>query len=143
MDSIPKGTVEPVAGTPMDFTVPHTIGSRIRAIFPQLLYARGYDHNYVIDGPMGLLRPMARAVSEQTGIVMEAETTLPGVHFYTGNFLPKGDSGKGGHILNAHHGFCLEAQFFPDSPNRPEFPSPILKAGEEYTHSTLFRFRHC
>ena len=139
-DSTPKGTVVPVAGTPMDFTVPTTIGARITAPFGQLIWARGYDHNYVIDGPIGTLRPMAQVSSARSGIILEAETTLPGVQFYTANYLPKGHPGKDGCFYKAHQGFCLEAQFFPDSPNRPDFPSPILRAGKEFDHRTVFRF---
>lgn len=140
-DNIPLGTIEPVAGTSMDFTVPSPIGERITKRFPATLFCSGgYDNNYVIDGPMGTLRPAAWVSSAHSGIIMEAETTLPGVQFYTGNYLPKGHPGKGGCIYHAHQGFCLETQFFPDSPNRPEFPSPVLKAGEEFSHCTLFRF---
>lgn len=140
LDSIPKGTVVPVAGTPMDFTIPTPIGARIAAPFSQLLFAGGYDHNYVIDGPTGTLRPMARATAFHSGIILEAETTLPGFQFYSGNYLPKGHPGKGGCIYKPRHGFCLEAQFFPDSPNQPNFPSPVLRSGEEFDHCTVFRF---
>lgn len=138
--SIPLGTVEPVADTPMDFRTPTSIGLRIREDFDQLLYARGYDHNYVVDGAAGTLRPMAVAYAPATGITLQAETTLPGVHFYTANYLPQGRKGKGGCLYGPRHGFCLETQFFPDSPNQPGFPSAVLKAGEEYRHRTCFRF---
>lgn len=139
-DCIPKGTVDPVAGTLMDFTAPIPIGTHLPKLFSPLFNARGYDHNYVIDGAMGTLRPLARVSSPGSGIVMEAETTLPGVQFYTGNYLPGGYPGKGGRCYKSHQGFCLETQFFPDSPNQPDFPSPVLKAGTEYSHCTLFRF---
>lgn len=138
--SIPFGTVEPVAGTPMDLRAPTPIGAHIREDFRQLRNAHGYDHNYVIDGTVGTLRPVAMAYAPTTGIVMEARTTLPGVHFYTGNFISPWCRGKGGCNYGPYHGFCLETQHFPDAPNQPQFPSALLKAGEVYAHSTLFRF---
>ena len=140
MESIPVGTIEPVEGTPMDIQSPTPIGANINEPFHQLLNARGYDHNYVIDGDIGTLRPAAKARSRETGISLQVETTLPGVHFYTANNLPQGHNGKNGYTYGPYHGFCLETQFFPDAPNQPTFPSPILKAGEEYCHDTVFRF---
>ena len=139
-ESIPYGTIEPVAGTPMDFRSPTPIGAHIQEDFDQLHNARGYDHNYVIDGIMGTLRTVAKAHSPATGITMEAETTLPGVHFYTANFIPKRCHGKGDSVYGPHHAFCLETQFFPDSPNQLCFPSAVLKVGEEYDHTTVFSF---
>ena len=139
-NSIPYGTLEPVAGTPMDFRTPTTIGSRIGQDFHQLINALGYDHNYVIDGSIGTLRPSAKAHSPVSGITLEVSTTLPGVHFYTANYIPEECPGKGGCTYGPRHGFCLETQFFPDSPNQPNFPSAVLKAGAEYDHCTAFRF---
>lgn len=139
-ESIPYGTVEPVANTPMDFRSPTPIGAHIQEDFHQLINARGYDHNYVIDGSFGTLRPTAKAYSAVSGITMEAKTTLPGVHFYTANYIPKRCPGKGGCTYGPRHGFCLETQFFPDSPNQPNFPSAVLKAGEQYDHTTVFSF---
>lgn len=139
-ESIPYGTIEPVDGTPMDLQSPTPIGTHIQELFHQLVNARGYDHNFVINGNIGTLRPAARAYAHETGITMQAETTLPGVHFYTANYLPDGRIGKGGCAYGPRHGFCLETQFFPDSPNQPAFPSVVLKAGEEYSHCTVFRF---
>ena len=139
-ESIPLGTVEPVAGTPMDLRTPTPIGKQIREPFHQLINARGYDHNYVVDGEAGTLRPVARAYAPATGITMLAETTLPGVHFYTANYLSQGRIGKGSGAYGPRHGFCLETQFFPDAPNQPTFPSAVLKPGEEYDHCTVFRF---
>lgn len=139
-ESIPFGTVEPVANTPMDMRTPTPIGEHIHEDFPQLIYAKGYDHNYVVDGNPGSLRPVAMACSAATGITLRAETTLPGVHFYTANYLPEGRLGKGGCSYHPRQGFCLETQFFPDSINQPDFLSPVLKAGEVYDHRTLFRF---
>lgn len=139
-ESIPFGTIEPVANTPMDLRTPTPIGKHIRNDFHQLINALGYDHNYVIDGQIGTLRPVAQAYAHATGITMEVETTLPGVHFYTANYLPEGRMGKGGCAYSPRHGFCLETQYFPDSPNQPTFPSTALKAGAEYAHCTVFRF---
>ena len=139
-ESIPIGTIEPVADTPMDLRAPTPIGAHIHEQFHQLINARGYDHNYVVDGQIGTLRPVAQAYASATGITMRSETTLPGVHFYTANYLPQGRTGKGGCAYGPRHGFCLETQFFPDSPNQPSFPSVVLKAGAEYRHCTAFRF---
>ena len=139
-ESIPFGVIEPVADTPMDFQTPTPIGNRIDESFHQLLYARGYDHNFVVDGSIGTLRPAATSYSPTTGITMQAKTTLPGVHFYTANYLPLGRTGKGGCTYAPRHGFCLETQFFPDAPNQPAFPSAVLRAGEEYDHTTMFSF---
>ena len=139
-DSIPYGTLEPVSGTPMDLRSPTPIGAHIGEAFHQLINARGYDHNYVIDGDWGVLRPAAKAHSAASGITLEAHTTLPGVHFYTANYIADQCPGKGGSTYGPRHGFCFETQFFPDSPNQPNFPSAVLKAGEQYEHCTLFRF---
>ena len=138
--SIPYGTLEPVEGTPMDFHNPTPIGARIEDDFEQLKLGHGYDHNYVVDGPVGTLRPAARAFSSKTGIGMEAETTLPGMQLYTANFLPEGCPGKDGASYGPRHAFCLETQFFPDSPNQPAFPSTVLRAGDRYDHTTRFVF---
>lgn len=139
-DSIPYGTIETVAGTPMNFYVPIAIGAYIREDFHQLKNALGFDHNYVLPGKIGILRPIATAYCLFNGIAMRVETTLPGVHFYTANYLPQGRRGKGGAVYGPNHGFCLETQFFPDSPNHPNFPSAVLKTGEEYRHTTVFTF---
>lgn len=138
--SIPLGTVEPVEGTPMDLRAPTPIGAHIDDDFVQLRQAGGYDHNFVVDGPMGTLRPAAWAHSSQTGIAMAAETTLPGVQLYTANFVEQGRPGKAGAVYGPRHAFCLETQFFPDSPNQPQFPSCILRAGERYDHTTRYVF---
>lgn len=139
-ENIPLGTLEPVANTPMDLRTLGPIDTPQRRTHPPLLRCGGFDHNYVIDGQMGTLRPAARAYSPVTGICMEVETTLPGMQFYTGNFIYPKTVGKGGCGYAPWHGFCLETQFFPDAPNQPNFPSPVLKAGGEYHHSTIFRF---
>lgn len=138
--SIPLGTVDTVEGTPMDLRRPTPIGAHISEPFQQLVRGGGYDHCFVVDGQPGVMRPMAWARSGMTGIIMEAETTCPGVQFYSGNYLNDGRNGKGGAVYGYRHGFCLESQCYPDSPNQPTFPSCVLKAGEKYDEVTSFRF---
>lgn len=139
-DSIPFGVVSPVYHTPMDLTRYTKIGTHLNEHFPQIIQARGYDHNYVIDGPFGVLRPAARVKCQTTGITLQVDTTLPGMQFYTANYLEDSRRGKGACTYGPQHGFCLETQFFPDAPNQPAFPSPILRAGETFKHTTTFSF---
>jgi aldose 1-epimerase len=131
---IPTGELAAVAGTPMDFLTPHKIGERITE---PVNGNGGYDHCWVVNGTQGELRPAAKAVDPASGRVMEILTTEPGIQFYTGNFLAgtpeTGNAGK-------HGAFCLETQHFPDSPNRPEFPTTVLKPGETYKQTTVHRF---
>ena len=137
--SIPRGGIEPVEGTPFDFRSPKTIGAEIGADNVHLKNAQGYDHNLIVDGEAGTMRPAAWAKSGKTGITLTCETDLPGMQFYTGNFIsPR--TGKGGAQYDARHGFCLETQFYPNSPNVPHFPSCILKAGESFKSVTRFTF---
>lgn len=132
---IPTGELKSVKDTPMDFTGPMAIGERIDQV------KGGYDHNYVLDKWDGSLR-LAAVVSEPfTGRIMEVLTTEPGLQFYSGNFLDGTITGKDGKKYEKHYGFCLETQHFPDSPNKPDFPSTILNPGEKYTHTTIYRFR--
>lgn len=138
--SIPLGTLSPVEGTPLDLRTLTPIGAHVDDPFEQLAMAKGYDHNYVLDGPQGGLRPAALAWSPRTGITMAVDTTLPGLQFYSANYLPPCSPGKGGAVYGPRHAFCLETQFFPDSPNRPGFPSSVLRAGETFDHTTVFRF---
>ena len=137
---IPFGILSDVAGTPMDLREMIPIQTHIGDPDPQLKQARGYDHNYAVNGPWGVLRPAAAARSTRTGITMEVDTTLPGIHFYTGNYLNPGRIGKGGCAYGPHHGFCLETHFYPDAINNPLFPSPALPAGKTYSHETELRF---
>ena len=139
--SIPTGEIAPVEGTPMDLRRPLPIGARIGEDFPQLLQAGGYDHNWIPGGEPGSLRPIARASSAATGISMEVLSTLPGVQFYTGNYLDGCPAGKGGAPYANRWGFCLETQFYPDSPNHENFPSCVLRAGEAFEHTAVFRFQ--
>lgn len=140
-NSCPFGTIDPVAGTPMDFTAEKPMGWDINADYDQLVWGKGYDHNWCVDGEAGTLRPAAAAYSPETGIAMDCLTTQPGVQFYTANWLPEGLPGKGGRPMFPRAGFCLETQHYPCSPNRPQFPSAILRPGEEYNETTLYRFR--
>ena len=140
-NSCPFGTIDPVAGTPMDFTVEKPMGRDIETEYDQLVWGKGYDHNWCVDGEAGTLRPAAAAYSPETGIEMDCLTTQPGVQFYTANWLPEGLPGKGGRPMFPRAGFCLETQHYPCSPNRPQFPSAILRPGEEYNETTQYRFR--
>jgi aldose 1-epimerase len=133
---IPTGALEPVAGTPMDFTSAHRIGERIGADYEALRFGKGYDHNYVLRGSG--LRKAARVRDPKSGRVMEVLTREPGVQFYTGNHL-RGTM-KGGKPCLPRHGFCLETQHYPDSPNRPAFPSTVLRPGDTYQTTTIFQF---
>jgi len=137
---IPTGELKPVAGTPFDFTSPHAIGERINADDQQIKFGGGYDHNFVLDGEMGTLRLAARVTEPSSGRVMEVSTTEPGVQFYTGNFLDGTITGKAGKTYQKRYGFCLETQHFPDSPNKPAFPSAALKPGETHRSKTIYKF---
>ncbi|GAA2081730.1 aldose epimerase family protein [Actinomadura alba] len=138
---IPTGELAPVEGTPFDFTRACSIGKRIRDPHPQLLIGHGYDHNYVLDkSAPGVLEPAALVEEPTSGRVMEVLTTEPGVQFYSGNVLDGGVTGPSGRAYGKGAGLCLETQHFPDSPNQPHFPSTVLRPGEEFTSTTVFRF---
>lgn len=141
--AIPTGELADVAGTPMDFRKPTPIGQDIRSDFHQLQLTGGFDHNWCIDNADGSLRVAAKTHSPKTGITMTTETTKPGIQFYAGNYMFEITSkGKGGAAYDTHWGFCLETQYYPDSPNQPSFPSAWLAAGEKYTSKTVYRFSH-
>jgi aldose 1-epimerase len=137
---IPTGEKRAVSGTPLDFTRPMAVGARIADPHEQMKAGGGYDHNFVLRGPGGTLRLAARVVEPKGGRVLEVLTTEPGLQFYSGNFLDSSIVGKSGKAYAHRGGFCLEAQRFPDSPNRPEFPSAVLKPGAKYTQTTVYRF---
>jgi aldose 1-epimerase len=137
---IPTGEIRPVADTPFDFTQPAPIGARIDQTDEQLKFGGGYDHNWVLNNNDGSLALAARVVEPTSGRVMEVWTTEPGLQFYAGNLLDGTISGKGGQAYQRHSGFCLETQHFPDSPNQPDFPSTVLKAGQTYTSTTIYKF---
>ena len=137
---IPTGVLQPVAGTPFDFTTPHAIGERVNSDDEQLTFGGGYDHNWVMREQPGELILAATVEEPESGRVMKVFTTEPGIQFYCGNFLDSSNVGKSG-IAYAHRtGFCLETQHFPDSPNQPNFPSTILRPGETYQSTTEYRF---
>lgn len=136
-NAIPTGEFRSVEGTPFDFTEFKEIGKEINADYEQLVYGGGYDHNYVLENH-GELQIMAEAVCEVTGIHMTAYTDCPGFQFYTANFLENVE-GKGGVTYGKRHGFCLESQYCPDAINNPAFETPLLKANEVYTSTTVYK----
>jgi aldose 1-epimerase len=133
---IPTGEIASVKGTPLDFTTPTPIGERLGQLNPKL---NGYDHNYVLGTDGKSLKLFARAVEPKSGRVMEVSTTEPGVQLYTGNHI-RNLTGAGGAKFGHHAGFCLETQHYPDSVNRPGFPSPILRPGQALKSTTVFKF---
>ena len=134
---IPTGELKPVDGTPFDFRKPTAIGARINAADEQIKVGGGYDHNWVLNGgKTAAPRTVVRVTEPTTGRWMEVSTTEPGVQFYTGNFLDGTIKGKGGQVYAKRSGLCLETQHFPDSPNKPSFPTTLLKP-VSYTHLTL------
>lgn len=137
---IPTGERRSVKDTPMDFTQPNPIGKRIDQRDDQLEYGRGYDHNWVLNKTGQTLMLAARVHDPMTGRVMEVHTTEPGLQFYSGNFLDGSIKGKGDKTYAKRSGFCLEAQHFPDSPNKPDFPSVVLRPGQKYTQTTVYKF---
>ena len=124
----------------MDFTSPTAIGALIDNDDDQLRIARGYDHNFVLRGDVGTLRTAARVHDPQSGRVMEVITTQPGLQFYSGNYLDGTLVGRSGRAYLKHSGCCLEAQHFPDSVNHGNFPSIILRPGETYVQTTVYKF---
>jgi aldose 1-epimerase len=138
--SIPTGELEAVSGTPFDFTKAKAIGRDIGQKNEQLEFGMGFDHNFVLDRDGDDLSLAARVHEPTTGRVMEIRTTEPGIQFYCGNFLDGRLKGKSGQPYVHRGGFCLETQHYPDSPNQLNFPSTILKPGEEYRTTTVFKF---
>jgi aldose 1-epimerase len=136
---IPTGELRPVDGTPFDFRKPTAIGARINEDDEQLKFGNGYDHNWVINKPPSDLSLAARVYEPMSGRVLEVLTTEPGLQFYTGNFLDGTIKGKGGWVYKARNGFCMECQHFPDSPNHPNFPSVVLKPGQAYRNTIMYR----
>ena len=137
---IPTGELRGVEGTPFDFRKPVAIGARIDEDDEQLRYGAGYDHNFVLSGAGNEPLLAARVTEPESGRVIEVLTTQPGMQFYTGNHLDGSVRGKGGAVYGPRSGFCLETQHFPDSPNQPNFPSTVLKPGQVYQSTTIFRF---
>ncbi|MDX2034261.1 MAG: aldose epimerase family protein [Blastocatellia bacterium] len=137
---IPTGELRSVKGTPFDFTTMTAIGARVDADEEQMKFGKGYDHNFVVNGPAGTLRLAAKAQDPGSGRTMEVWTTEPGVQLYIGNFLDGTKIGKGGKAYQRRYGFCFETQHFPDSPNKPSFPTTVLKKGGLYRSTTIYKF---
>jgi len=138
--SIPTGEIAPVEGTPFDFRQPTSIGARIQQDNEQLRNGKGYDHNFVLNRQGEGLVHAAHVYDPSSGRVIDVSTTEPGVQFYSGNFLDGSIKGKSGRVYQQRFGFCLETQHFPDSPNRPQFPSTILRPGVDYRSRTVYAF---
>ena len=136
---IPTGRLADVTNTPFDFRSPHTIGERIDTQDEQLQIGGGYDHNFVLRNFNGKVRKVAEAYEPNSGRILTVYTDQPGLQFYSGNSITE-IKGKDGVIYNRRTGFCLEAQHYPDSPNKPEFPSVILRPGETYKQTTIYQF---
>ncbi|MCM1040703.1 MAG: galactose mutarotase [Ruminococcus sp.] len=137
--AIPTGEIAPVEGTPMDFTKPKPIGREIGADFEQLKLTLGYDHNFVIDGADGTLREIAQVEDPKSGRKMKAFSTLPGVQFYAGNCIAE-EVGKQGVTYLPRCGMCLETQYFPDTINKPDFPSAVFGPDRDYNAVTVYQF---
>lgn len=137
---IPTGELKLVDGTPFDFRTPTAIGARINDSDEQLKFGKGYDHNWVVNHPMGELGLDARIIEPTTGRILEVWSTEPGVQFYTGNFLDGTIHGKGGQVYQFRDAFCLEPQHYPDSPNHDNFPSVVLHPGETYHNTIVYKF---
>ncbi len=139
--AIPYGPKEKVEGTPMDFRTPHEVGERINEPFEQLIFGKGYDHTYVLNKQEdNELSFCARCSSPKTGIVMETYTTQPGVQLYTGNWMTGNFVGKNRQRYPERAALCLETQHFPDSPNKPEYPTTILRPNEVFQSTTIYKF---
>ena len=139
---IPTGEIASVAGTPLDLRQPKPIAAGIRIAHPQILMQRGYDHNWVLDKPSpNAMTLAARAYDPISGRVLEVETTEPGLQFYTGNYLGGGSAGSAGVAYRQSDAYCFETQHFPDSPNKPHFPSTVLLPGHIFRSSTVYRFK--
>ncbi len=141
-DLIPTGEYRAVEGTPFDFRKSTPIGARIDEDEDQIKRGHGYDHNWILNRTGAGLSMAARVEEPGTGRVLEVHTTEPGLQFYSGNFLDGTIRGKGGVVYGHRAGFCLETQHFPDSPNKPQFPSTLLQPGRQFESLTVFRFLH-
>lgn len=138
-EGIPTGEIRDVKGTPMDFTVLTHVGERIDSPDEQIVCGKGYDHNWILNVSGKAPEKAAEVFDPKTGRLLEVYTTKPGIQFYSGNFI-ESTPGKGGAVYNKRSGLCLETQFFPNAMKHKHFPSPILKAGDEYRHTTIYKF---
>lgn len=139
--AIPYGDPEEVAGTPMDFRTPTAVDSRINDDFEQLVFGKGYDHTYVLNKEGNELSFCAGCFSPKTGIIMETYTTEPGVQLYTSNWTTGNFIAKNGQRYPERCALCLETQHFPDSPNKPQYPSTVLRPSETFISNTIFKFK--
>ncbi len=140
-ECIPTGEIRQVKDTPMDFTVLTRVGNGINSTYEQIVCGKGYDHNWILNVGGKTPEKAAEVFDPKTGRLMEVYTTKPGVQFYSGNFI-NGVPGKGGAVYNKRNGLCLETQYFPNAMKHKHFPSPILKAGDEYKHTTIYKFSY-
>jgi aldose 1-epimerase len=138
--AIPTGELREVGGTPFDFRTATTVGERIEADYEQITFGHGYDHNFVLNGSEDELSHAASVYEPTTGRVMDVYTTQPGIQFYSGNYLDGSARGKNGKTYQRRSAFCLETQHFPDSPNKPQFPTTFLRPGERYSQTTVYKF---
>ncbi len=139
-ECIPTGQILAVEGTPLDFRQPYKIGERINDPHPQLIAGNGYDHNFVLNSSASMKTPAVEVLESISGRKMELFCTQPGLQFYTGNSIDKTQTGKNQKPLKVRHGFCLEPQHFPDSPNQSQFPIPFLEPGKIYSHKIKLKF---
>jgi aldose 1-epimerase len=137
---VPTGGLDPVKGTPFDFRTPTSLGTALYRVHPQLLLAKGIDHNFVLDAAAGALAPAVRLHDPVSGRQLEVRTTEPGVQIYTGNYLNGTELGADGRVLRQSDGIAFETQHFPDSPNKPQFPTTVLRPGETFRSTTEFAF---
>ena len=138
-----NGELASVTGTPMDFRTPVTIGSRINRDFEQLKNGNGIDHNWVLNTKGDMTRPCATLESPATGIILDVFTDEPGIQVYCGNFLDGTVTGKKGIVYNFRAAVCLETDKYPDTPNKPEWPSAVLRPGEKYHTQCIYKFSVC
>lgn len=139
-ESIPTGKIIPVENTPMDFRNPQYIEKDINNEYYQIQYAKGFDNNWVLNNYNGEIRKIATAYSELSGIELEVSTDLPGLQFYSGNFLDGAENGKNNIPIKNHSGFCLECQYFPNAFANDNFEKPILKSDELYNKNIIYKF---
>ena len=139
---IPTGEIQAVEGTPLDFRDYHQIGDRVESDHPQMIFGNGYDHNFVLNDPENSdeMRFAASVYEPESRRQIEVYTTEPGIQFYGGNFLTGNETGKRGEPYLQRTSFCLETQHFPDTPNKPGFPSTLLNPGEKYSSKTVYKF---
>lgn len=137
---LPTGEISSVKGTPMDLTQLTELSKGLGSDYEQIAFANGYDHNWILNVSGKSPEKAAEVYDDKSGRVMEVFTTKPGIQLYTGNFLNGSDIGKGGVVYRKNNGLCLETQFFPNSLKHKHFPSPLFKAGQEYNHTTIYKF---